>query len=107
MAFLFSLASSFSIGAINGYTNGRLDNKLYYGSAALTSMFALMNGINPILQSPVPPAHKLITLLLGSPLVIGATMLNASFMGNALQEVYKPISSQPALSLPSSPHSDA
>ena len=87
MAFLFSLASSFTIGAIDGYKKGGIDNKLYYGSAAITSVFTALKGFNSILNNSQPPATKMATFLLGPPLMIGATMLNASYMGKAVSRV--------------------
>ena len=89
MAFKFSLASSFAIGAINGYKKDGVDDKLYYGSAVITSVFALMGEFDPIFKSSPPFASKLAPRLLAPPLVIGATMLNASFMGRAIRDMYE------------------
>lgn len=89
MAFLFSLASSFTISAIDGYKKGCVDNKLYYGSAAITYAFTTLKGFEPILKSSHPPASKLAALLIGPSLVISATMLNASFMGKAIRDMHE------------------
>jgi hypothetical protein len=106
MAFLFSLASSFTIGVIDGYTPNCVDNKLYYGSAAITSGFGLIKALAEQSPSQFRPTPTLIGIL-GISIVTGATMLNASYMGKAIKSAHMPFILRPALSLPSSLHIDA
>jgi hypothetical protein len=96
MAFLFSTASSFVIGALDGFKKNGVENKLYYGSAAITTGFGLMGIIGKASVSDEikhmiirQPMFTSIGICCAPIIVVGGIMLNASYMGKAIRDMHE------------------